>query len=98
MKKILILLLLVFLFSGCGIWNDFTTYFNIYYDTADSFNQAEQLIKQHHEATVELAEKQPAPDVKAMLYQIDKEHERKVMSEFIMKRDATAIAILLQNK
>jgi TolA-binding protein len=46
LKKILILLLPVFLFSGCGIWSDFTTYFNIYYDTADSFNQAEQLIKQ----------------------------------------------------
>ena len=46
MKKILILLLPVFLFCGCGVWNDFTTYFNIYYDTADNFDQAEQLIKQ----------------------------------------------------
>ena len=46
MKKILILLLPVFLFCGCGVWEDFTTYFNIYYDTADNFDQAEQLIKQ----------------------------------------------------
>ena len=46
MKKILVLLIPVFLFCGCGIWNDFTTYFNLYYDTADSFDQAEQLIKQ----------------------------------------------------
>ena len=46
MQKILILLLPVFLFCGCGVWNDFTTYFNIYYDTADNFDQAEQLIKQ----------------------------------------------------
>jgi TolA-binding protein len=36
----------VFLFCGCGVWNDFTTYFNIYYDTADSFQQAEQLINE----------------------------------------------------
>jgi TolA-binding protein len=46
LKKILILLMPVFLFCGCGVWNDFTTYFNIYYDTADSFEQAEQLIKE----------------------------------------------------
>jgi len=46
LQKILILLLPVFLFCGCGVWNDFTTYFNIYYDTADNFDQAEQLIKQ----------------------------------------------------
>ena len=46
MRKILILLLPVFLFSGCGIWTDFTTYFNIYYDTADNFEQAEQLINE----------------------------------------------------
>ena len=46
MKKILILLLPALLFCGCGIWNDFTTYFNIYYDTADNFQQAEQLINE----------------------------------------------------
>jgi TolA-binding protein len=46
LKKILILLLPVILFCGCGIWNDFTTYFNIYYDTADNFEQAEQLINE----------------------------------------------------
>jgi TolA-binding protein len=46
LKKLLILLIPVFLFSGCGVWSDFTTYFNIYYDTADNFEQAEQLIKE----------------------------------------------------
>jgi TolA-binding protein len=46
LKKILVFMLPVFLFCGCGLWNDFTTYFNIYYDTADSFQQAEQQIKE----------------------------------------------------
>ncbi|MDR3610768.1 MAG: tetratricopeptide repeat protein [Ignavibacteriaceae bacterium] len=46
MKKILFFLLPVFLFCGCGLWSDFTTYFNIYYDAADNFAQAEQLIKE----------------------------------------------------
>jgi TolA-binding protein len=45
LKKTFILLLPAFLFCGCGIWSDFTTYFNIYYDTADCFEQAEQIIK-----------------------------------------------------
>lgn len=32
-------------FTGCGIWNTFTTYFNLYYDTKDIFDDAEQAIK-----------------------------------------------------
>ncbi len=30
--------------SGCGLWGDFTTYFNLYYNTSDQFNQAEETI------------------------------------------------------
>ena len=46
MKKIFILLLPVLLLCGCGLWDDFTTYFNLYYDTADIFSQTEKLIKE----------------------------------------------------
>ena len=46
MKKIFILLLPVLFFCGCGLWDDFTTYFNLYYDTKDVFDQAEKLIKE----------------------------------------------------
>lgn len=42
-KKFLYLLPLLFIF-GCGIWGDFTTYFNLYYNTSDAFNQAEESI------------------------------------------------------
>jgi len=45
LKKLFILLLPVLFFCGCGLWDDFTTYFNIYYDTSDIFSQAEKLIK-----------------------------------------------------
>ena len=46
MKKILILLFPVLLLCGCGLWDDFTTFFNLYYDTSDIFSQAESLIKE----------------------------------------------------
>ncbi len=32
-------------FNGCGIWHDFTTYFNLYYDAKDIFDNAEEAIK-----------------------------------------------------
>jgi tetratricopeptide (TPR) repeat protein len=43
---ILVLILLAGIdFSGCSIWSNFTTYFNLYYDAKDIFNDAEQAIK-----------------------------------------------------
>ncbi len=41
-KKNIILLILPLLFAGCGVWNNFTTYFNLYYNTAHLFNEAEE--------------------------------------------------------
>lgn len=32
-------------FNGCGVWNDFTTYFNLYYNTSSLFNEAETAIQ-----------------------------------------------------
>ena len=32
-------------YTGCGIWRDFTTYFNLYYDAKDIFESAEESIK-----------------------------------------------------
>ena len=43
LRKHLFLFPVIFLF-GCGIWGDFTTYFNLYYNTSDIFNQAEDAI------------------------------------------------------
>jgi TolA-binding protein len=36
--------ILTLFFAGCGIWNDFTTYFNLYYNTTDAFYLAEEAI------------------------------------------------------
>lgn len=33
------------IFSSCGLWQNFTTYFNLYYDAKDIFEDAEQTIK-----------------------------------------------------
>jgi len=44
-KKLITATFLVFMFSGCSVWEDFTTYFNIYFNTKDKFQEAEDAIK-----------------------------------------------------
>jgi len=39
-----IIFLVFFNFSGCTVWYNFTTYFNLYYNTTDIFSQAEESI------------------------------------------------------
>ena len=34
------------LITGCGVWENFTTYFNLYYNASDLFDQAEKKIKE----------------------------------------------------
>jgi len=42
--RIFVLLALLIFFSGCSIWENFTTYFNLYYNADDLFEKAESLI------------------------------------------------------
>lgn len=42
MKKILIIVLPALFIYGCGVWADFTTYFNLYYNASDLFQKAEE--------------------------------------------------------
>jgi TolA-binding protein len=42
--KILSIVLFAGLFYSCGVWHNFTTYFNLYYDASDFFNKAEKEI------------------------------------------------------
>ena len=42
-KNILLLILLIFT-GGCGVWTNFTTYFNLYYNTKHLFDDAEKEI------------------------------------------------------
>jgi len=46
MKKIFLSIIFAIIFAGCGIWGNFTTYFNLYYNTSDLFEQAETAIKE----------------------------------------------------
>lgn len=47
--KINIILLLPALFAlSCGVWENFTTYFNLYYNTSNIFDDAEQSIKEQN--------------------------------------------------
>ncbi|MCL5029842.1 MAG: tetratricopeptide repeat protein [Bacteroidetes bacterium] len=45
-KKTSIVILSTLFLYGCGVWTNFTTYFNLYYDTSSLFEQAENDIKQ----------------------------------------------------
>lgn len=45
MKKILIIVIPALLLYGCGVWANFTTYFNLYYNASDLFEKAEKEIK-----------------------------------------------------
>jgi tetratricopeptide (TPR) repeat protein len=42
--KILLFLLLIFSFTGCSVWENFTTYFNLYYNADDLFQKSEKQI------------------------------------------------------
>jgi len=43
-------------FQGCGVWNNFTTYFNLYYNTSDLFNEAESAIQKDQKDIFALTE------------------------------------------
>ena len=45
-KSFYLLPLLFLLLSGCGIWDNFTTYFNLYYNIKDLFSKVEQKIQE----------------------------------------------------
>jgi len=45
-KKLIIVFFPLALLNGCGVWEDFTTYFNLYYNTTDLFEEAEKTIKE----------------------------------------------------
>ena len=44
LTKSSLFLFILFTFQSCGIWGDFTTYFNLYFNASDLFQQAEEAI------------------------------------------------------
>lgn len=58
LSKCWLFLFILLSFQGCGIWGDFTTYFNLYYNATDLFQQAEKAINEQERtlfATTELS-------------------------------------------
>lgn len=55
--QLLLFFILTTTFFGCGIWEDFTTYFNLYYNTKDKFEQAENAVKLQRKNLFEYDEK-----------------------------------------
>ena len=45
-KRIFLLFSLTFFLSGCGVWENFTTYFNLYYNADDLFEKAESQMEE----------------------------------------------------
>jgi TolA-binding protein len=53
-KKLLLIAFLSLIFTGCSAWEDFTTYFNLYYNTKNKFEEAETAIKLQRKNLFEL--------------------------------------------
>ncbi|MBT8380310.1 MAG: tetratricopeptide repeat protein [Ignavibacteria bacterium] len=43
-SRLIFLFFSFIIFTACGIWQDFTTYFNLYYNTTDLYDKAEEQI------------------------------------------------------
>ncbi|MGE5439125.1 MAG: tetratricopeptide repeat protein [Bacteroidota bacterium] len=51
--------LIPLLMTGCGLWNNFTAYFNVYYNAARKFQEAEQQIQDQKRALFTIQEAKP---------------------------------------
>lgn len=58
------------LFYGCGVWNDFTTYFNLYYNTSSLFNEAEVAIQKDQKDIFSLTESNVPSSASASLTKV----------------------------
>lgn len=63
----LFLIALSLLAPGCGVWRDFTTYFNLYYNLSDIYSQAETAMKEQKKNLLDL-EEPPIPSNATTLF------------------------------
>lgn len=75
-KKYISAVLLAFIFSGCGVWEDFTTYFNLYYNTKDKFQEAENGIKLQRKNLFEFEEPNISGNVPQLLNNVIEKSSR----------------------
>ncbi len=70
LKIYLLPIFFISLLSGCGVWEDFTTYFNLYYNTKDKFEEAEAAIKLQRKNLFEFEEPAISGNVPQLLNQV----------------------------
>ena len=68
--KFLLLSLFLLTSHGCGIWYDFTTYFNLYYNAKDKFQEAETAIMLQRKNLLELEDPNISGNVPQLLNQV----------------------------
>ena len=66
-KKYISIVFSLFSVSGCGVWENFTTYFNLYYNTKDKFQEAEDAIKLQRKNLFEFEEPNISGNVPQLL-------------------------------
>ena len=72
-KSLLIVLSLITVFlSGCSIWINFTTYFNLYYNASREFDQAEEQIKSQSKELFTLEDAKATSQNKSLTEVIEK--------------------------
>ncbi len=69
-KKYISIVFVLFTVSGCGIWENFTTYFNLYYNTKDKFEEAETAINLQRKNLFELEEPNISGNVPQLLNKV----------------------------
>lgn len=56
--------------AGCGVWHDFTTYFNLYYNLSDIYSQAETAVKEQKRNLFDLEEVPISGNAAALFNQV----------------------------
>ena len=71
LKRSVILITLSLSLYSCGVWTNFTTYFNLYYDATDLFSQAEDDINKSKTDMFSVEEPAVAPATSALLVKVE---------------------------
>ncbi|MGE5683131.1 MAG: tetratricopeptide repeat protein, partial [Bacillota bacterium] len=68
--KLLAILVIPFILTGCGLWGNFTTYFNLYYNASRLFNETEQEILLQRKVLFTVQDPRPGGNVSQNLTKV----------------------------
>ncbi|MCU7496033.1 MAG: tetratricopeptide repeat protein [Ignavibacteria bacterium] len=93
---VIAILLIPAVFTGCGLWNNFTAYFNVYYNAAKSFQEAEQSIIDQKKNIFTSAEQRPAGTTNEILNKVIEKLSK--LLQFNSESDLVDDALLMIGK